>query len=344
MRESIFAALFRSLFKALGMVLGIFIAIIVVIIALNALSDNVDLPKKSQLTVGADTNGARKLLGKTAPVILRININGVIGVNDLTGDKFANMLYDSREDDLAHDRVKGIFLQINSPGGLATDSSDIYNLLKAYKQKYNVPIYAFVDGMCASGGMYIACAADRIYSTSDSIIGSVGVRLGPAFNFSQAMDKVGISSLTLTEGKNKDALNPFRPWKEGEDAALRDVMAKSYDQFVAVVTTARKGISRSDLVDNYGAQIYIATDAEKNGYIDFSNSDYNTCLAALVEAAGIHKEIEYQVLLIEPHFSLVENLSKSQNTLLKGKIEHVLAPAPGIAPEMSGKLLYLYSP
>lgn len=341
MRESVFTSLFRALFRAFGAIIGIFLAIIAGAVAINALSDNVDLPKKSELTVAADANGKRKLLGHTAPVILRININGVIGVDNLTADKFTNMLYDSREDALANDRVKGIFLHINSPGGLATDSSDIYNLLKAYKQKFNVPIYVFVDGMCASGGMYIACAADKIFSTSDSIIGSVGVRLGPAFNVYQAMDKLGISALTLTEGKNKDALNPFRPWKDGEDAAIRDVLAKSYDQFVNVVTTARPGISRSALVDNYGAQIYIAQDAEKYGYIDVSNSDYNSCLTALVEAAGIHKDIEYQVLLIEPHFSVVENFSKSQSNLMKGRIEHTI---PGIQPEMSGKLLYLYTP
>ena len=68
-----------------------------------------------------------------------------------------------------------------APGGAADDSVGIYRALCEYKKKYNVPIYAFVDGLCASGGMYIACAADKIYATPSSVIGSVGVIMGPLF-------------------------------------------------------------------------------------------------------------------------------------------------------------------
>lgn len=339
MRESIFSSSLRALFSAFAIVVGIFLAIFVAVLAISSVSDSVELPKTSEMTVSADANGNRELLGHSAPVILRIDINGVIGVNELTETKFVDLLHDSREGVLK-DRVKGILLNVNTPGGLATDSSAIYHLFKAYKEKYKVPIYAYVDGMCASGGMYIVCAADKIYSMDDGIIGSVGVRLGPAFNVSQAMDKLGISSITLTEGKNKDALNPFRPWKEGEDVALRDVMAASYAQFVNVVTASRPNLSREALINDYGAQIYIAPKAQELGYVDNGNSDYNTCLSDLVAAAGIDKQ-SYQVILIAPHFSVIEQLSKSQTTLLKGRIEHVFA---GMTPEMSGKLLYLYQP
>ena len=214
MRESILKSTIRALFVSFAVLIGLILAVLVTILSVSTLMNNVSLPDKGTLTVSADAHGNRKLLTSSSPVILRIDIHGVIGDIDLNEKKITNLLYDSREGVLTGNRVKGILLHINSPGGLATDSSAIYHLLMDYKQKYHVPIYAYVDGLCASGGMYIACAADQIYATSDSVIGSVGVRLGPTFNVSQTMDKMGISALTLTEGKFKDALNPFRPWKE----------------------------------------------------------------------------------------------------------------------------------
>ena len=135
----------------------------------------------------------REFLHSPAPVILKIDIDGVIGIGDLTYKKIQNSLLDSREGLLAPNRVKALLLYIDSPGGSADDADDIYRAILSYKKKYQVPVYAFVDGMCASGGMYIACAADRIFSTPTSVIGSVGVLLGPTFNFSGLMERYGVS-------------------------------------------------------------------------------------------------------------------------------------------------------
>lgn len=343
MKESIFTASLRSLFVTFAAVVGLFLALLVVILGLSALSGSIETPPKSDLMVSADANGHRKLLPSSTPVLLRIDVHGVIGEMDLTAGKFTSLLLDSRTGALDKDRVKGILLHLNTPGGLATDSSSIYHLLDEYKKKYNVPVYAFVDGMCASGGMYIACAADKIYSTGESVIGSVGVRLGPVFNVSQAMDKVGIQSLTLTQGKNKDALNPFRPWAEGEDVSLRNILEKEYAEFVSVVVAARKNLPKEKLLNEYGAQVYIGKEAEQLGYVDVGNSDYISCLKALAEAAGITEGKEYQVVLISPSHSVLEGLAQSKNGLLKGRIEHVFPIAPGISSDMSGKILFMHT-
>ncbi len=343
-RESIFFSTLRALFTAFGALIGVFLAIFVAIFTLSSLSDGVDTPDKSTLTVSADANGKRKLLTSTAPVILRVNLHGVIGELNLTEEKFTNMLLDSREGALDKDRVKGILLHINSPGGLATDSSAIYHVLKEYKEKYQVPLYAYVDGLCASGGMYIACAADKIYATNDSIIGSVGVRMGPAFNVSKVMDTIGVDALTLTEGKDKDLLNPFRPWKEGEEAPLKDIMAKEYEQFVDVVTAARPQLSRDELLNTYGARVYVSGEAQTLGYIDFADSSYNECLKSLVEASGIGEGKDYQVIAISPASSIFHDLTQGGANLLKGKIEHIFPIGPGISSEMSGKVLFLHQP
>src|SRR5690348_5031821 len=194
-RESIFVSAVRSFCTSFAAILGILVGIVLIVFVLLMFSTPDILPKKSDLTVAADANGNRDLFSQSVPVMLKIDIQGVIGVKVLVEDKFTNMLLYSREGMLDHDRVKAVLLCINSPGGTVTDSDGIYRALMKYKEKYQVPIYAYVDGLCASGGMYIASAADKIFATSSSIIGSVGVIIGPSFNISQLMDRYGVQSL-----------------------------------------------------------------------------------------------------------------------------------------------------
>ncbi|MFI5264393.1 MAG: S49 family peptidase, partial [Candidatus Kapaibacterium sp.] len=92
---------------------------------------------------------------------------------------------ESQEGDFKNNRVKGILLYMDTPGGYSTDSDTIYRLLMEYKKQYKVPIYAYVDGLCASGGMYIAITADKIMASDTSLIGSIGV-IAPTFmNFTK---------------------------------------------------------------------------------------------------------------------------------------------------------------
>ncbi len=343
-RESIFISALRGFFKTFAVIIGIAVAVFVIMLGLNAVSNQVEVPNKSEMKVSADTNWSRKLLPSTTPVILRINIQGVIGMGKMKEDKFKTLLLDSREGVLANDRVKGIILHVNTPGGSASDSSAIYNLLKEYKKRYKTPVIAYVDGICASGGMYISSAADEIFASEDSIVGSVGVRLGPTFNFSEAMTKVGVKSLTLTEGKDKDALNPFRPWKEGEDTALKDIIAASYKQFVKAVTDSRKDLDREKLITEYGANVFIAGKAKELGYIDNGKARYDDALTAVVKASGIKEDEKYQVIEMEPYQSIFSELADSQNALFKGKLEHIFPTGAHTTTELSGKLLYLYQP
>lgn len=343
-RESIFISALRGFFNTFGVLLGLAVALFIIIIGIGALSNSVNVPDKSQITVSPDANWDRKLLPHTSPVILRINVHGVIGTLKLQEDKFKTLLLDSRDGVLANNRVKGIILHVDTPGGTATDSAAIYQLLEKYKAKFHIPVYAFVDGICASGGMYICSAADQIFSAPNSIIGSVGVRMGPAFNFSEVMSKVGIQSLTLTEGKDKDALNPFRPWKEGEEASLKAIIAAEYERFVTIVTNARKKLDKAKLLNEYGADVFDAKLAEEYGFIDHSDADYDDVLTALVKASGIQENEKYQVLEIEPYASLFTELKETKSGILRGKLEHIFPTGPYTTSEMSGQLLYLYQP
>lgn len=344
-RESIFVSAIRSFFNAFAVVVGVCAAIFIAIIGLAFLSkSNINSPDKSDLTLSADAEGNRTQLADTTPVILRINVNGVIGTLDLTETNFIDLLLDSREGILAKNRVKAILLHINTPGGLASDSSGIYRALKDYKQKYQIPIYAYIDGICASGGMYISAAADKVSASEDSIIGSIGVRLGPIFNFASAMEKVGIKSLTLTEGIDKDALNPFRPWREGEEDPLKDIMDQEYQVFVAVMTKNRPRLDRERLINEFGARVYSAPTGADLGYIDDGHATYNGTLTELVAAAGIPATEKYQVLTISPHQSVLKGLAQNKWGIIRGKVEHTFPIGPYMTSEMSGKLLFLYQP
>ncbi len=343
-RESIFISALRGFFNTVAVIIGIAVALFIVILGISAFSSSITTPDKSTLTLSPDANWDRKLLPHSAPVILRINLHGVIGIGKLQGDKFKTLLLDSREDDLANNRVKGIILHVDTPGGTATDSATIYHLLQAYKEKYKVPVFAYVDGICASGGMYICSAADQIYSSAEGIIGSVGVRMGPAFNFSEVMSKIGIQSLTLTEGKDKDMLNPFRPWKEGEENSLKLLIADEYNRFTDVVVNARKGLDKEKLINDYGANVFSAQVAQEYGFIDNGKADYDETLRALVKAAGIGEHDKYQVLEITYFESFLSELKENKAGLLNGKLEHVFPTGSYTTSEMSGKLLYLYQP
>jgi protease IV len=339
-RQSIIFSTFKSLCTAFATIIGLLLGIVLVIYAITAFSTPDIFPKKSNLTIAPDASGNRELL-MHAPVILKIDIKGVIGQGDLTEDKFVNLLLDSREGMLGPDRVKAILLCFDTPGGTVTDAYGIYRALMEYKKKYQIPVYGYVDGLCASGGMYVACAADRMFASFSSVIGSVGVIIGPAFNFSRLMDRYGVQALTITEGKDKDMLSPFRPWKPGEDKSLRDVTADMYERFVSLVVEARH-MDREKLVNDYGAQIYSAEAAEQRGYIDTAGSDYSTALAELAKVAQLDKT--YQVMQITAPHPFFADIAKEKLALLSGKVTHHFRLGPYADPELSGKFLYMYQP
>lgn len=343
-RESVFVSAVRSFCTAFSIILGVMLAIFLVVFAFSMLSPSTLTPPTSELSILPDAEGKRDVLAESTPAILQIEFRGVIGELDLTHQKIKNILLDSREGSLKDNRVKAILLYMNTPGGTDTDSDTIYRLLLEYKTKYKVPIYAYVDDLCASGGMYIACAADKIYTGPTSIVGSIGVLLGPAFNFSQAMEKFGIQSETITEGKDKDMLNPFRPWKPGEDQSLRTITTYLYNRFVDVVTSSRPQINREKLVNEYGAQVFGPAEAQAIGYVDVPNSDYNTTLLDLVKTAGIAESQKYQVVRLQTPLSFLTHLAQGNMALFTGKITHTFQLGPHLTSDMSGKFLYLYQP
>lgn len=333
--DSIMKTASRSLVKSFSKVLGLFGGLIVAFIIFSMFTNRDLLPPPSEPTILPDALGQRKLLPINTPALLVLRIDDVIGMGDLKTEKVKQLLLDSRTGIFEKDRLKGILLYINSPGGSAVDSDNIYTMLMNYKQEHKIPIFGFVDGLCASGGMYIASACDKIYSVPTSTIGSVGVRVGPSFNFVGAMEKYGVSSLTFTQGKDKDMLNPFRPWGAQEGQSIQNVIQGMYERFVNIVVSSRPKITKEALINQYGANVFIASQAEENGYIDNANATYETTVQDLVKAASIADGDAYQVIQLNTPSSLIEQFSQA-------KLENMIRNAFGLPnQELNGKILLM---
>lgn len=346
MRESIFFASVRSFFIALFGIAGLLFGILLVAALFGAFSITIDgepeLSYKYSAEIQPNGAGIRKAESKEAPVVLKVNINGIIGLDSLTRKKVQELLIESRERAFDNNRVKAVLLDINSPGGTVTDADGIYRAIRAYKEQYNVPVYAYVDGLCASGGYYIAAAADKICASTTSLIGSVGVILSTELNFSNLMEKVGVQAITLYDGKGKDNLNPFRPWQKGEENNIQAAINFYYQEFTNIVTANRPGLDKTKLIKEYGANVYPAPQAKEYGYIDESDASYSSVLKELVAKIGIQDDY-YQVVELTSS-SWVSELFKSELGILKGTLTHQIVLTPEMSPELSGKYLYLYRP
>jgi protease IV len=136
-------------------------------------------------------------------------------------------------------RTQGVILRINSPGGSPVEAGHINDEIRRLRAKYpKIPLYAVVEDICASGGYYVAVAADRIYVNKASIIGSIGV-LMDGFGFTGTMEKLGVERRLLAAGKNKGFLDPFSPILESQREHAEEMLKQIHQQFITVVKQGR---------------------------------------------------------------------------------------------------------
>jgi len=340
--ESIFISAWRSFCKTLFSFFGLFVAAGVLLLVIGMFSSPYEMEEKTSIEVLPDLNNELEIRSMSAPVVLRIDIHGEIGTEFLNTERMQDILVDSRRGVLGHGRVKAILLHMDTPGGGVTDSDNIYRMIKAYKAQYNVPVYAYVDGMCASGGMYISSAADKVYAGPASVVGSVGVRSGPFFNVSDTMGRYGVQAKTLTQGLDKDMMNPYRPWKPNEDESLMSTLSFFYQRFVDIVTAAHPNLNRDKLVNVYGARVYVGPEAEKLGYVEAADTDYKTALTDLMQQAKIDPKQQYQIVQLKPRIDFFTALSQHSSSFV-GKLLSPWIPAR-LEQRKSEPFLYLYEP
>jgi len=133
----------------------------------------------------------------------------------------------------------GVVLRINSPGGSPVQAGYINDEIKRLRGLYpNIPLYAVVEDICASGGYYVAVAADKIYVDKASIVGSIGVVMD-GFGFTGTMEKLGVERRAIAAGENKKFLDPFSPVNPAHKAFAEKMLAEIHEQFITVVRQGR---------------------------------------------------------------------------------------------------------
>ncbi|MFP5344741.1 MAG: S49 family peptidase [Gammaproteobacteria bacterium] len=185
-------------------------------------------------------------------------------------------------------RTQGVILRINSPGGSPVQAGYINDEITRLRAKHpGIPLYAVITDICASGGYYVAAAADRVYADKASIVGSIGV-LMDGFGFVGAMDKLGVERRLLTAGESKGFLDPFSPAKPEDVAHVKTLLKNIHDQFIEVVKKGRGDRLKED-ADLYSGLIWSGEQSVELGLVDeLGSSSY-----VAREVIGAEKLVDY---------------------------------------------------
>ena len=165
---------------------------------------------------------------------------------------------------------------MNTPGGSPVQSRYINREIVRLKEKHpDIPVYAVVSDICASGGYYIAAAADKIYADEGSIVGSIGVLIN-GFGFVEGMKELGIERRLLTAGENKGILDPFSPLQETEVSHIKQMLNQLHEQFIQTVKEGRGDRLKVDgHPELFSGLFWSGEEALKLGLIDdFGSSSY----------------------------------------------------------------------
>jgi protease-4 len=191
----------------------------------------------------------------------------VTGVIEAKGEANADDITAALQSAFKDKNTQGVILRINSPGGSPVQAGIINDEIQRLRKLHpNIPMYAVVEDVCASGGYYIAAAADKIYVDKASIIGSIGVRMD-SFGFTGVMEKVGVERRVLTAGDNKDFLDPFLPLQEKDVTHAKSLLEEIHKQFIDVVKKGR-GTRLKDSPELFSGLFWVGSKSVDLGLAD----------------------------------------------------------------------------
>lgn len=200
-----------------------------------------------------------------------VDLQGVISPSSAAS---AEVVMAGLQDAFKDKRTQGVILRINSPGGSPVQAGHINDEIRRLRVKYpDIPLYAVVEDICASGGYYVAVAADRIYVDKSSIVGSIGV-LMDGFGFTGAMEKLGVERRLLAAGDNKGFLDPFSPMVELHKEHAQQMLGDIHQQFIGVVRQGR-GKRLKETADMFSGLLWVGQKSVDLGLADALGSvDY----------------------------------------------------------------------
>lgn len=189
-----------------------------------------------------DTISAIPVVGsllKPKPRVSVLRLSGIIadsgpgrgGISHHKYEKFIEYAFDEFD-------LKAVLLVINSPGGSPAQSALIGDHIRRLADEKEVPVYAFVEDVAASGGYWLACAADEIYANETSIVGSIGV-ISSSFGFKDLIEKYGVERRVHTSGKNKSFMDPFADEKPADVKRLKEIQWELHETFIGWVKDRR---------------------------------------------------------------------------------------------------------
>jgi len=202
------------------------------------------------------------------PVVAVVKLHGVItptpsplargAININTVESALTRAFD-------HDRLRAVALVVNSPGGAPTQSALVAERIRELADRKKVPVLAFCEDVAASGGYWLACAADEIFAHRSSLVGSIGV-VSSGFGLSGLLERVGVERRVYTAGAHKVRLDPFRPEKDEDVEWLKGLQGQLHDQFVDWVRT-RRGARLAD-EDVFSGEVWTGARAKDLGLVD----------------------------------------------------------------------------
>ena len=257
------------------------IIILLCVICLIAGFFGIDKEKPYIKNINSQKSAATKSLIANANKIGVIELEGAIASsyesNLFSKEANAPSLLKSLISAQTDNEIKGIIIKINSPGGTVAMSQNIYNqIMKLKKQK---PIVVVFDDVAASGGYYIACAADRIIAQEGSLTGSIGVIMSFMDYHNLLANKLAINPVVIKSGKYKDMGSSMRAMTQEEKELMQDIIDDSYSQFVSAIEQGRvlrtdnysvtkTELSKDNLKNYADGRIFTGRQAQKLGFVD----------------------------------------------------------------------------
>jgi protease-4 len=213
----------------------------------------------------------KRLSGTGKEKVLLMDLSGLISSQESGGlVDHPNMVAQIKEEltRASEDpNMKALVVRINSPGGTVTASDIIYHELRAFRQKRGIPVIASIMDVGASGGYYVAVAADKIVVHPSSVTGSLGVIM-MTMNARGLLEKIGLQANTVTSGPKKDMGSPFKAMTDEERAIFQGLIMSFYERFLTVIQEGRHNLSSDDIRKLADGRIYTGEQASALGLVD----------------------------------------------------------------------------
>lgn len=243
-------------------------------------ADNGELVARTVLDDPGSSDGTVAMIDVRG-LISDVRMPGLLGSSPSPVDQLVARLNAAEKDS----SVRAIILRINSPGGTVTGSDIMFHEVRRFAETTKKPVVASLGEVAASGGYYLACAADKIVVQPTTITGSIGVII-PTINFSEGLNRIGIKSRDVVSGPNKDLASPFEPIKEGQYAVLQGVVDEFYARFKGLVVERRPAFHLAATPDAVDGRVMTGAHAVAIGLAD-KEGGVREAFALAKELAGL---------------------------------------------------------